>query len=200
MISDREREIERVCQGALDRPRAERDDYLAQACGDDDDLRREVEQLLAYDGSASRFLGTPAIAVAAQGLGSSEPVLTKGQQFGAYTIVSRLGAGGMGEVYRARDSTLGREVAIKVLPALFTSQPDRLARFEREARILAALNHPNIATIHGVERARGIHAIVLEVVEGETLAEAIVTHAPRKLVVTAGNVVARDGKSLRERP
>jgi serine/threonine-protein kinase len=77
----------------------------------------------------------------------------------------------MGEVYRARDTTLGREVAIKVLPALLTTDADRLGRLEREARVLAALNHPNIATIHGVERVDGVHALVLEVVEGETLEE-----------------------------
>ena len=77
----------------------------------------------------------------------------------------------MGEVYRARDATLGREVAIKVLPSLFTSDPERLARFEREARLLASLNHPNVATIHGVEHADGLHALVLELVEGETLGQ-----------------------------
>jgi serine/threonine protein kinase/Tol biopolymer transport system component len=83
----------------------------------------------------------------------------------------------MGEVYRARDATLDRDVAIKVLPPAFSSDPDRLARFEREARVLAALNHPNIATIHGVERASGVAALILEVVDGETLAERL-EHAP----------------------
>ena len=84
-----------------------------------------------------------------------------------------LGAGGMGEVYRARDTKLGRDVAIKILPRAFTSDPDRLARFEREARMLAALNHPNIATIYGIEDADGVRALVLELVEGETLADRI---------------------------
>ena len=98
-------------------------------------------------------------------------MLRPGQQIGSYRILSTLGSGGMGEVYRAHDATLGRDVAIKVLPPAFTSDPDRLNRFEREARILASLNHPNIATIHGVERGIGIDALVLEVVEGETLAE-----------------------------
>ena len=102
-----------------------------------------------------------------------------GQQIGSYTILSPLGAGGMGEVYRAHDASLGREVAIKVLPSAFSSDPERLIRFEREARALASLNHPNIATIHGVERVAAsaaatptvIHALVLELVEGETLDE-----------------------------
>ena len=97
--------------------------------------------------------------------------LQPGQQIGPYTILSPLGSGGMGEVYRARDATLDRDVAIKVLPPAFSSDPDRLTRFEREARVLAALNHPNIATIHGVERASGVAALILEVVDGETLAE-----------------------------
>jgi eukaryotic-like serine/threonine-protein kinase len=104
-------------------------------------------------------------------MSTSESALAAGQQIGPYTIRSPLGSGGMGEVYRARDATLGREVAIKVLPSLFTSDPERLARFEREARLLASLNHPNIATIHGVEHADGLHALVLELVEGETLGE-----------------------------
>ena len=86
----------------------------------------------------------------------------------------------MGAVYRARDTRLGREVALKVLPPEFTADPDRVTRFEREARLLAALNHPNIATIHGFETMRGFHALVLELVEGETLAERIQRSAARR--------------------
>ena len=96
-----------------------------------------------------------------------------GRRLGAYRIVSFLGAGGMGEVYCARDEKLHRNVAIKVLPASFTSDPDRLARFEREARMLAALNHPFIGAIYGYEEADDIHALALELVEGPTLAERI---------------------------
>ena len=94
-----------------------------------------------------------------------------GQRFGTYQIIDLLGAGGMGRVYRARDTRLGREVAIKVLPTAFTGDAERLERFEREARLLAALNHPNIATIHGVEHVDGVQAIVLELIDGETLSE-----------------------------
>src|SRR2546422_7232004 len=93
-----------------------------------------------------------------------------GSRIGPYEIVSALGAGGMGKVYRARDTKLGRDVAIKVLPASFAADPDRLARFEREARLLASLNHPQIAQIYGVEESAGMTALVLELVEGETLA------------------------------
>ena len=99
--------------------------------------------------------------------------LRQGDRLGPYEVVSGLGAGGMGEVYRARDTKLGREVAIKILPRLFTSDPERLARFEREARMLAALNHPHIGAIYGLEDADGVRALVLELVEGDTLADRI---------------------------
>ena len=90
-----------------------------------------------------------------------------------YNITAKLGAGGMGEVYRANDTRLGRDVAIKVLPPEFAKDDQRLARFEREAQLLASLNHPNIAAIHGLEEAEGERFLVLELVEGETLAERI---------------------------
>ena len=99
--------------------------------------------------------------------------LESGSRLGAYEILAAIGAGGMGEVYRARDTKLGREVAIKVLPEEFTQHPQKLARFEREARFLAALNHPGIATLHGLEEAEGKPFLVMELVEGETLAERI---------------------------
>jgi Tol biopolymer transport system component len=99
--------------------------------------------------------------------------LTPGTLVGPYEVIGPLGVGGMGEVYRARDARLKRDVAIKVLPRAFTSDPERLARFEREARMLATLNHPNVGTIHGVEEGDGSRALVLELVEGETLAERI---------------------------
>ena len=94
-----------------------------------------------------------------------------GRQLGPYTIVAPLGAGGMGEVYRARDSKLGRDVAIKILPAHFTADPERRSRFAREARLLATLNHPHIGAIYGLEETDGVTALVLELVEGPTLAD-----------------------------
>ena len=96
-----------------------------------------------------------------------------GRRLGVYHLQALLGAGGMGEVYRAHDTRLGRDVAIKILPQAFTADPDRLARFEREARVLASLNHPNIGAIYGLEDADGLRGLVLELVEGETLAERI---------------------------
>src|SRR5688500_1852032 len=96
-----------------------------------------------------------------------------GSRLGAYEIVSLLGAGGMGAVYRARDARLGRDVALKVLPHAFIADPDRLARFQREAQVLASLNHPHIGAIYGFEDSGETHALVLELVEGDTLADRI---------------------------
>ena len=168
MIPEREREIERICEAALARPRAEREAFLTEACRDEN-LRREVERLLAQESAAVGFLETPAAAAIAQAMVTSRQGLTAGQQIAGYTILSTLGSGGMGEVYRARDLSLGRDVAIKVLPPLFTSNAERLARFEREARALAALNHPNIITIHSIEEAAGVRFLTMELIEGHTL-------------------------------
>ena len=100
-------------------------------------------------------------------------VLKSGAHLGPYEILAPLGAGGMGEVYRARDSRLAREVAIKVLPAAMANDAERMARFQREAQMLASLNHPNIASIYGLEESGGVCALVMELVEGPTLAERI---------------------------
>src|SRR6476619_5542402 len=99
--------------------------------------------------------------------------LPLGSRLGAYEIISLLGAGGMGEVYRATDTVLKRQVALKVLPADVAADPEREARFQREAEVLAALNHPNIAHLYGIERSNGTLTLVMELVEGETLADRI---------------------------
>src|SRR5207302_1327708 len=99
--------------------------------------------------------------------------LTIGTRLGPYEIKGSLGAGGMGEVYRARDTKLGRDVALKVIPDTFALDPDRRARFQREAQVLASLNHPHIAAIYGFEDSGSTHALILELVEGETLADRI---------------------------
>src|SRR5882672_9649899 len=99
--------------------------------------------------------------------------LAAGTRLGSYEVVAQIGAGGMGEVYQAHDSKLGRDVAIKVLPEAFAHDPERLSRFQREAKMLAALNHPNIATIHGLEQSGGTSYLVMELVSGETLAERV---------------------------
>ena len=105
--------------------------------------------------------------------------LTPGARLGPYEVTALIGVGGMGEVYRATDTNLKRQVAIKVLPAAVAGDPDRLARFQREAEVLAALNHPNIAQIYGIEKSGGTIALVMELVEGPTLAERLATPGPR---------------------
>ena len=142
--------------------------YLDKACGEDAELRHEVETLLSQDEQAGSFLEKPVLAGA-----MVEGSLMIGKTLGHYQITSQLGKGGMGEVYRAKDQKLGRDVAIKVLPEEFARDTDRIARFQREAKLLASLNHTNIAAIYGHEESGGINFLVLELVEGETLADQI---------------------------
>src|ERR1700693_2518468 len=99
--------------------------------------------------------------------------LPAGTKLGTYEVVAPIGAGGMGEVYQAHDTKLGRDVAIKVLPEAFAHDPEKLARFQREAKMLASLNHPNIATIHGLEQSGGMSYLVMELVSGETLQDRV---------------------------
>jgi len=133
--------------------------FLAKACGSDHELRREIESLLAQHAGTDGFLADVPRA----------PALATGTRLGIYQITAQLGVGGMGEVYQAHDTKLDRDVAIKVLPHTFAADPDRLTRFEREARVLAALNHPNIAQIYGFEDSSGVNALVMELIDGETL-------------------------------
>jgi serine/threonine protein kinase len=115
-----------------------------------------------------------------------------GTQVGVFRIDSQLGVGGMGEVYRAHDTKLDRDVAIKVLPPAFANDPDRLARFKREAQVLASLNHPNIGGIYGFEDDAGVHALVLELVEGPTLADALdLAHGSKGLPLEETLAIAR---------
>jgi Tol biopolymer transport system component len=185
---ERRRRIEEVCDAALDRDARERAAFVASACGPDVALRGEVEALLAHAERAEGFLAAPIGEVAAQVLGVEQPASLVGRQIGSYTILSLLGAGGMGEVYRARDTKLGREVAFKVVADAFLSDAERLARFEREARVLATLNHPHIGAIYGVEEAAGVRGLVLELVLGATLAERL---ASRPLPIHDALTVAR---------
>jgi eukaryotic-like serine/threonine-protein kinase len=168
MKTERWQQISQLYDAAMARDEVQRAAFLRDACGGDLALQREVESLLARDEGAESFLERPP----AFESGDSGLDLI-GQQIGTYKVLSLLGAGGMGEVYRARDTKLGRDVALKVLPARFTADGDRLARFEREARMLATLNHPHIGGIYGFENAGSVGALVLELVEGPTLAERV---------------------------
>ena len=167
-MTDRWTEAEAILLAALARPPHERPAFVADACAGDSELRLEVESLLAHDTATGQVLSTPAAALVAA---AEAPGSFIGRQFGTYTILELLGSGGMGDVYRARDGQLDRDVAIKILPPLFIEDSDRLARFEREARILASLSHPHIGAIYGLERVDGVPALVLELVDGPTLAE-----------------------------
>src|SRR4029453_16205939 len=140
-------------------------------CRDDSDLRREVESLLAREG-ASVLVDRPVDLAAAAVIGNA-PGLLPGSLVGPYRVTGLIGEGGMGQVYRARDTKLNRDVALKILPDAFVHDGDRVARFTREAQVLASLNHPNIGAIHGFEDSGPIHALVLELVEGPTLADRI---------------------------
>ena len=171
MTPERWQKISRLYHDARARESGERARFLRDACRDDEALRAEVESLLTESASAEDFLNAPALAMVPELVDDpAEPTLT-GQQLGPYQVQDLLGVGGMGQVYRARDTRLGRDVALKVLPRLFAADAERVARFDREARLLASLNHPNIAAIYGFEQASGVHALVLELVEGPTLAD-----------------------------
>jgi Tol biopolymer transport system component len=151
--------------------------FLDAACGADAPLRREVQRLLEDAGRDDSFLarpGWPAESPLTPPDADVSPArLSPGMRLGPYEIVAPLGAGGMGEVYKARDTRLKRHVALKSLPPSVSAVPDCLARFQREAEVLAALNHPNIAQIFGLEKAEGVTALVMELVEGPTLADRI---------------------------
>jgi serine/threonine protein kinase/Tol biopolymer transport system component len=173
---DRWSRVEALYHAARERAAGERAAFLDIACRGDIQLRRDVESLLAQPASRSGFLSQPAVAIAAQMMNPGARLT--GRRIGVYELEALIGAGGMGEVYRARDTKLGRDVAIKILPSEFTSHPDRLTRFQREARVLASLNHPHIGAIYGIEdgpceAGPHVHALVLELVEGQTLADRI---------------------------
>ena len=168
MTPERWARIEKLYHEARDLAADARAAFLADACQDDSAMRDEVESLLSEPVSGDGILDASADAVS-RAMGAALSPMT-GRILGEYQLQKLLGAGGMGEVYLARDMRLGRDVAIKILPAGVTSDPDRLARFEREARMLAALNHPNICAIHGFAEADGVRFLVLELVDGITLA------------------------------
>lgn len=164
MTGERWQQVKTVLEASLQMDSEKRRAYLDQACSSDQSLRYEVESLLAADKQAqTNFLECPPLATR----------LEKGTRLGDYEIQSLLGAGGMGEVYRARDLRLRRDVAVKVLPAVVSSDPERLRRFEQEATAAAALNHPNILAVHQLGTYGGAPYLVSELLEGETLREQI---------------------------
>jgi serine/threonine protein kinase len=167
MDQERWRRIEALFHETQEREPEARQAFLDAACDGDTDLRQRVELLLLKEEEAGSFLETAVMRDVT--VRETAAVAILGRELGPYRIVSPLGTGGMGEVYRARDSRLARDVAIKILPAAFARDPERMARFRQEARTLASLNHPNIAAIYGLEESDGADCLVLELVEGEML-------------------------------
>ena len=165
MDADRWKQVDSLLQAALALPLQEREAFLLQACAGDENLEREVRSLLDSAQQAGDFLDKPAIEVEAHwmaGTITTPQSLPVGALVSHYRITGILGSGGMGVVYKARDTTLGRNIALKVLPDGFADDADRKARFAREARVLASLNHPNIAAIYGLEESKGVEALVME--------------------------------------
>ena len=167
MKQGRWRQVEELFHAALERAPEERQAFFVQACGEDTELRLQVEHLISIDQRAGSRLERPITEEVFATMDAAAPL--EGAQVGPYRILSHLGAGGMGKVYRARDTKLGRDVAIKTLPSEFARNPERLARLRREAQTLASLNHPHIAAIYGLEESANLDCLVLELVEGEAL-------------------------------
>ena len=171
MKPERFEQVDQILQAALERDRSEREAFLDEACAGDTVLRSEVEALISSDEEAGSFIETPAFEVAAEMMAGEQSKIAAGQAIGPYQVVSSLGSGGMGDVYLAHDSRLDRKVALKLLPAYFTRDEQRLKRFQQEARAVSALNHPNIITIFEIGKAESIHFIATEYITGQTLRE-----------------------------
>jgi serine/threonine-protein kinase len=164
---ERTDEIFRIFQAVVELDGEDRIAFLARECGDEPELRKEVDALLASDERAKSFIESPAFEEDPGVMADDRNLMLK--SLGPFKIVAQLGSGGMGEVYLAEDSRLGRKVALKILPEYFSSDRDRVERFKQEAKAASALNHPNVATIYEIGEAEGISYIAMEYVEGETL-------------------------------
>ena len=171
MKPDRFEQVDRIFQGALQCDSEEREAFLNSACGGDAELRSRVDALISSDQEAGSFIERPAFEVVAAMMAAEQPKIEAGQAIGPYQVISRLGSGGMGDVYLAHDSRLSRKVALKLLPEYFTRDEQRLRRFQQEARAASALNHPNVITIFEIGKAGSIHFIASEYIAGQTLRE-----------------------------
>src|SRR6266566_8068656 len=167
MTPERWQQLKQIFQSALERNPAERSAFLSQACADDPVLRSEVESLISSHDQAGDSIEAMAVEAATEMLADDRAIV--GKQIGHYQVLSRIGRGGMGEVFLAQDTSLGRRVALKLLRSDFTRIEERLRRFQQEARAASALNHPNILTIHEIGHDGSLHFMATEYVEGETL-------------------------------
>src|ERR1043166_8165588 len=167
MTPERWQRVKEIFQAALERAPSDRSKFLDDACDVDKSLRRDVDSLLAAHEKTGEFIDAPAYQAAAEMIVNEKSGLKKGRIIGPFEILSFISRGGMGEVYLAHDRRLGRNVALKILPAAFTKDADRLRRFEQEARAASALNHPNIITIYEILKTDSTHVIATEFVEGD---------------------------------
>ncbi len=173
MTPERYKEVGQLYRAALEVEPERRAAFLAEACSGDETLRQEVESLFGYEAQRGGLIDQPALEIAAQTLAKEQAGSPVGQNLGHYRILSLLGKGGMGEVYRARDTKLDRTVALKLLPAELAANQERMRRFVREAKAASALNHPHVATIYEIGEGDGISFIAMEYIEGQTLAAEI---------------------------
>ena len=191
MTPERWEQVSRLYESASALGDTERDAFLREACADDDGLRGEVESLLASDAAAGSFLAAGALLDTAKLIADDDSRSLVGRDLGHYQVVSVLGSGGMAEVYRGRDSRLDREVAIKVLPGLVAASAQGRARFEREAKTIAALPHPNIRSLYDVGEVDGRLYAVMELLEGDTLRERLARGSlPRVKAIEIGAAIA----------
>ncbi len=194
MNAEQYQRVGQLYHAALDLPREDRSPFLEGACGGDDELRRQVESLLRAHDEAGDFIATPAMKVAAQWIAADENAENAGTlsgRIGAYDVLSLLGRGGMGEVYLAHDTRLGRRVAVKLLRPGLTSNPDALRRFEQEARAASSLNHPNIVTIYEIGDMDDRRFLAMELVEGRSLGAMVGGAVSVSEVARMGAQVAR---------
>src|SRR5215218_11280721 len=157
MTPQRWQQVKEMFNSAIKHVPEERGRFLSRACSGDDDLRSEVESLITSHEKEGSFIDEPAYYAAAELLVNEKSQLRSGYSIGSYEVLSFISRGGMGEVYLAQDKRLSRKVALKLLPASFTTAEDRLRRFEQEARAASALNHPNIITIYEIRDAGNSH-------------------------------------------
>lgn len=193
MNADRWKQIDELLDAALELPPEEYEPFLTQACAGDDVLRQQVLTLLGRQEKLSEFMAGSAMGVVAKAMAQTladQSASFIGQEVGSYVIDSLLGAGGMGQVYLAHDRKLKRRIALKILPPEFSSDPERVRRFEREARAVSALNHPGIVTIHDFGEKAGWRYIATELVEGKTLHALIHEGLGLKEILTIGIQVA----------
>jgi serine/threonine protein kinase len=180
---ERYRQIDELFRAALEVEPDKRSEFISSACSGDEALQKEVEALIASSGNEWSFIDQPVPELATLILPEQLPDLAVGESLGHYDILSLLGTGGMGQVYLAQDSRLGRKVALKLLPLEFTKNESRLRRFQQEARAASALNHPSILTIHDIAEIEGRHLIATEFIDGQTLRQRL-NHAPLTLPET----------------